>query len=113
MRISDWSSDVCSSDLTLRELERILYFESYVVIEPGLTDLKERQTLSEEEYLDKQEEFGEDAFTAKIGAEAMKDMLGALDIAAERDRLRQELRETTSEAKRKKDPQSTHLKYSH
>src|SRR3546814_820320 len=89
-------------DMTLRELERILYFESYVVIEPGLTDLKERQTLSEEEYLDKQEEFGEDAFTAKIGAEAMKDMLGALDIAAERDRLRQELRETTSEAKRKK-----------
>jgi len=89
-------------DMTLRELEKILYFESFVVIEPGLTDLKERQTLTEEEYLQKQEEFGEDAFTAKIGAEAMKDMLGALDIAAERDRLRQELRETTSEAKRKK-----------
>src|SRR3546814_13508249 len=61
-----------------------------------------RSTLSEEEYLDKQEEFGEDAFTAKIGAEAMKDMLGALDIAAERDRPRQELRETPSEDKRKK-----------
>ncbi|MDF2097474.1 DNA-directed RNA polymerase subunit beta' [Aquibaculum arenosum] len=89
-------------DMTLKDLERVLYFENYVVVEPGLTDLKQRQLLSEEEFLDKQDEWGDDAFTAKIGAEALKDMLSALDLQEERRIMREELRETNSEAKRKK-----------
>ena len=59
-------------DMTLKDLERILYFEYYVVIEPGLTSLKERQLLSEEDYIKAQDEFGEDSFTAMIGAEAIR-----------------------------------------
>ena len=55
-------------DMTLKDLERILYFENYVVIEPGLTPLKDRQLLSEDEYLKAQDEYGEDSFTAMIGA---------------------------------------------
>ncbi|WP_119422738.1 DNA-directed RNA polymerase subunit beta' [Desertibaculum subflavum] len=89
-------------DMTLKELERILYFESYCVIEPGLTPLKPRQTLSEDEYYEAQDEYGEDAFTAKIGAEAIRDLLNQIDLEGERDRIRQELAETTSELKPKK-----------
>jgi len=89
-------------DMTLKDLEKVLYFESFVVTEPGLTPLKVQQLLTEEEYLDAQDEYGEDAFTAMIGAEAMKQMLGALDMEEERTRLRVELKETNSEAKRKK-----------
>ena len=62
-------------NMTLKEVERVLYFESYIVTEPGLTSLAERQILSEEEYLDAQAEFGEDSFTAGIGAEAVREML--------------------------------------
>lgn len=61
-------------DMTLKDLERVLYFENYIVLEPGLTPLKERQLLTEEEYLDAQEEYGDDSFTASIGAEAIRDM---------------------------------------
>ena len=89
-------------DMTLKDLERILYFENFVVTEPGLTPLKYRQLLSEEDYLDAQDEHGEDAFTALIGAEAMKHMLSGLDMDEERATLRVELKETNSEAKRKK-----------
>jgi len=89
-------------DLTLKELERVLYFENFIVTEPGLTPLKRLQLLSEGEYLDAQDEYGEDAFTAKIGAEALKDLLGVLDLDEERETVRTELRETNSEAKRKK-----------
>ncbi len=89
-------------DLTLKELEKILYFESYVVLEPGLTDLKLHQLLSEEQLLAKQDEFGEDAFRAGIGAEAIKSILLGIDADAEKVKLRAELKETTSEAKRKK-----------
>ena len=89
-------------DMTLRDLERVLYFENFIVVEPGLTDLKLHELLSEEQYAQKQEEFGEEAFTAKIGAEALKDMLLALDIDSERVKLREELKETNSETKRKK-----------
>ena len=89
-------------DMTLKDLERVLYFENYVVVEPGLTALKMRQLMSEEEHLKAQDEFGDENFTAKIGAEALKDMLSAIDLETERDRLRVELKETTSEAKRKK-----------
>jgi DNA-directed RNA polymerase subunit beta' len=89
-------------DMTLKELERVLYFENHVVIEPGLTPLKVNQLLSEEEYLDYQDQFGEETFTAGIGAEALKQMLASIDLEKERDRLRQELKETGSEARRKK-----------
>ena len=89
-------------DMTLKDLERILYFENYVVIEPGLTDLKLHSLLSEDELLDRQDKFGEDAFTASIGAEALKSMLIQLDLVDEKAKCRDELRETASEAKRKK-----------
>jgi len=89
-------------DMTLKDLERILYFENYVVIEPGLTPLKQHQLLNEEEYLKAQDDFGEDQFTASIGAEALRTMLSAIDLGEEKERLRTELRETSSEARRKK-----------
>jgi DNA-directed RNA polymerase subunit beta' len=89
-------------DLTLKELEKILYFESYVVLEPGLTDMKLHQLLNEDQLLAKQDEFGEDAFRAGIGAEAIKGVLQTIDLDAEKVKLRQDLKETTSEAKRKK-----------
>jgi DNA-directed RNA polymerase subunit beta' len=89
-------------DMTLKDLERILYFENYVVIEPGLTPLKQHQLLSEEDYLKAQDEYGDDQFTASIGAEALRTMLSAIDLAEEKERLRGELRDTNSEARRKK-----------
>ena len=89
-------------NMTLRHLEQVLYFEKFVVIEPGLTDLDERQTLTEEEYLDALETYGEDSFRVGIGAEAIKEMLAAIDLRGERDRMREELRETGSEATRNK-----------
>ncbi len=89
-------------DLTLKELEKILYFESYVVLEPGTTDLKMHQLLNEDQLMAKQDEFGDDAFTAGIGAEAIKSILQRIEADAEKVELRAELKETTSEAKRKK-----------
>ena len=89
-------------DMTLKDLERVLYFEYFVVVEPGLTPLKMHQLLTEEEFLTAQEEYGEDSFEAMIGAEAMKKMLASLDLEEERVEVRDELRETGSEAKRKK-----------
>jgi len=89
-------------DTTLKDLERVLYFENYVVIEPGLTPLKKLQLLSEDEFVKAQDEYGEDAFTASIGAEALRDMLAAIDLTKEREEMRVDLKETTSEAKRKK-----------
>ncbi len=89
-------------DMTLKDLERILYFENYTVVEPGLTPLKLHELLSEEQYQRAVEEYGEDSFTAKIGAEAIRDMLSVIDLESEKDRLKIDLKETTSEAKRKK-----------
>ncbi len=89
-------------DLTLKELEKVLYFESYVVLEPGVTPLKLNQLLTEEQYMAALDEHGEDSFTAGIGAEAVKQILNGVDLDKEKTRLRGELRETTSEAKRKK-----------
>ncbi|MBT5654639.1 MAG: DNA-directed RNA polymerase subunit beta', partial [Alphaproteobacteria bacterium] len=89
-------------DITLKDLERVLYFENYVVIEPGLTPLKMNQLLSEEEYIEAQDEYGEDAFTAGIGAEAVRTLLASVDMDAERVKLRAELKETGSEVRRKK-----------
>ena len=89
-------------DMTLRDLERVLYFESYVVIEPGLTSLKLHQLLNEEQYDAAVDEYGEDAFSVGIGAEAIKNMLTAIELEPERDNLRVELAECKSEARRKK-----------
>jgi DNA-directed RNA polymerase subunit beta' len=89
-------------DMTLKDLERILYFEYYVVLEPGLTPLKDRQLLSEDEYLKAQEDFGPDSFTATIGAEAIREMLKALDLDKMQAELRVELGETDSDIKKKK-----------
>ena len=73
-------------DMTLKDLERVLYFENFVVIEPGLTTLDRGQLLSEEDYYDAVDEFGDDAFEAAIGAEAIKTILSALDLDAEREK---------------------------
>jgi DNA-directed RNA polymerase subunit beta' len=89
-------------DMQLKQLERILYFESYVVIEPGLTPLEKYQLLTEDELLEAQDEYGEDAFTANIGAEAVQTMLAELDLEAERDALMEELATTKSALKPKK-----------
>ncbi len=89
-------------DLTLKELEKILYFESYVVLEPGTTDLKLHQLLTEDQLLAKQDEFGDDQFEVGIGAEAIKKVLHKINLDEEKVRLRGDLKETSSEAKRKK-----------
>jgi DNA-directed RNA polymerase subunit beta' len=89
-------------DMTLRDLERILYFENYVVIEPGLTDLTYGQLMSEEEFMDAQDAFGMDAFTAGIGAEAIRDMLSQIDLESTATDLRADLKEATGELKPKK-----------
>ena len=90
-------------DMTLKDLERILYFENYVVIEPGLTPLKLHQLLSEEDYLKAQDEYGDDQFTASIGAEALRTMLSAIDLAGREDQAaRRSARDHESEARRKK-----------
>ncbi len=89
-------------DMTLKDLERILYFEYYVVLEPGLTALKDRQLLSEEEYLRMQDEYGADSFTAMIGAEAIREMLKAMDLDKLEGDLRVEMLATDSEIKKKK-----------
>ncbi len=89
-------------DMTLKDLERILYFEYYVVLEPGLTPLKDRQLLSEDDYVKAQDEYGADSFTAMIGAEAIREMLKALDLEKMAADLRVEIIESTSELKPKK-----------
>ncbi len=88
-------------DMTLRDIERILYFESFVVTDPGLTTLELGQLLSDEEYFQNLEEFGDD-FEAKMGAEAVRDLLLNLDIKAEVELLREEIPNTNSEIKIKK-----------
>ncbi|MCW4461204.1 DNA-directed RNA polymerase subunit beta' [Sphingomonas sp. BT-65] len=89
-------------DMQLKQLERVLYFESYIVTEPGLTPLEKYQLLNEDELLDAQDEYGEDAFSAGIGAEAVKIMLMDLDLEGERQQLLDELATTKSELKPKK-----------
>ena len=74
--------------MTLKDLERVLYFENYVVIEPGMTPLKLHQLLSEDQFMNAQDEYGDDAFHAGIGAEALRIMLSAIDLEEERDRMR-------------------------
>jgi DNA-directed RNA polymerase subunit beta' len=88
-------------DMTLRDIERVLYFESYVVTEPGLTTLEKSQILTEEEYLDALEEHG-DEFDALMGAEAVLALLQQIDLIGEVAQMREELPEIGSETKRKK-----------
>tara|TARA_X000001036_G_scaffold88259_1_gene80377 strand:- start:1120 stop:5292 length:4173 start_codon:yes stop_codon:yes gene_type:complete len=83
-------------DMKLKEVEKVLYFESFIVIEPGLTKLKKSQLLNEEELIKAQEEFGEDAFTAGIGAEAVREILIGLDLQSEQKKLRESLKEIKS-----------------
>ena len=89
-------------DMTLKELERILYFESYIVLDAGLTPLKDRQLLSEDEYLRAQDEYGQDTFTAMIGAEAIREILKSMNFEQIAAQLRQEIAEATTELKPKK-----------
>ena len=89
-------------DMTLKDVERVLYFEQYIVIEPGLTSLTPNQLLTEEEYLQAQEEYGEDSFTAGIGAEAIREILTSIDLDGEAEKLRVEIADSTSELKTKK-----------
>src|SRR4030088_1280540 len=89
-------------DMTLKDLERILYFEYYVVLEPGLTALKDRQLLTKEENLRAQDEYGQDSFTAMIGAEAIRELLKGLELEKLETQLRAEMHETESDIKHKK-----------
>ncbi|MCI4662120.1 MAG: DNA-directed RNA polymerase subunit beta' [Neomegalonema sp.] len=89
-------------DMTLRDLERVLYFEQYVVIDPGATPLNKGQMLTEDEYLDAQDEHGESNFIAGIGAEAIRDMLAEIDLDLLVEQLREDLAEATGELKPKK-----------
>ena len=84
-----------ATDMKLKEVEKVLYFESFIVTEPGLTTLK-NQLISEEELLKAQEEFGEDAFSAGIGAEAVREILVNLDLKQEQKKLRDSLVEIKS-----------------
>src|SRR4030088_692910 len=88
-------------DMTLRDIERVLYFEAYVVTDPGLTPLKRCQLLTEDDYLAKVEEFGDD-FSAAMGAEGIRALLRSLDLNKSLDELRKELEATSSDAKIKK-----------
>ncbi len=89
-------------DMTLKDLERVLYFENYVVIEPGTTPLKLHELLTEEQYQNAMDEYGESEFTVGIGAEAMREMMMAIDLEEELEIIKVDLKETGSEAKRKK-----------
>src|SRR5918998_1029306 len=89
-------------DMTLKDIERVLYFENYIVVEPGITPLQEKQLLSEDDFLEAQDQYGADSFTAMIGAEAVREMLMGLDLEKEIVRLRQEIAESKSELKPKK-----------
>jgi DNA-directed RNA polymerase subunit beta' len=88
-------------DMTLRDLERVLYFEAYVVIDPGMTQLEKGQLLSEEAYYDAIEEYG-DEFEARMGADAIQELLRAINLEIEVPRIREELIKATSEARHKK-----------
>lgn len=88
-------------DMPLRDIERVLYFESYIVTEPGMTDLEKGQLLTEEQYMDAEDRWG-DEFEAKMGAEAIQALLRDMDLEVECETLREELQETNSETKRKK-----------
>ncbi|SFX68652.1 DNA-directed RNA polymerase subunit beta' [Marinospirillum alkaliphilum] len=88
-------------DMTLRDIERVLYFESFVVIDPGMTTLEKGQLLNDEQYFDALEEFGDD-FDARMGAEAIQALLQDIDLIGEIEQIREEIPQTSSETKLKK-----------
>ena len=88
-------------DVTLRNIERVLYFESYIVVDPGMTPLERGQLLTEEQYLDAIEENGEE-FDARMGAEAVYELLKSLDLSREIAQIREDINGTKSETKLKK-----------
>ncbi len=89
-------------DMTIKNLEKVLYFEQFIVVEPGLTDLKKGEIISEEQYIDYQDEYGEDSFSASIGAEAIEQMLLSIDLETDYNQLKIDLTETKSELKKTK-----------
>src|SRR3984885_5012045 len=89
-------------DMTLKDLERILYFESYIVLDPGLTPLKDRQLLNEEDFLRAVDEYGQDSFTAMIGAEAIREILKGMNLQKIAEDLKVEIAQSKSELKPKR-----------
>src|SRR6202161_2728828 len=89
-------------DMTLKDLERILYFESYIVLDPGLTPLKDRQLLNEEDFLRAVDEYGQDSFTAMIGAEAIREILKGMNLQKIAEDLKVEIAQSKSELKAKR-----------
>ncbi|MFV0430651.1 MAG: DNA-directed RNA polymerase subunit beta' [Alphaproteobacteria bacterium] len=89
-------------DMTLKDLERVLYFENYIILEPGLTNLKQYDLLSEDQYQKAIDEFGSDTFEVGIGAEAIRKILANIDLETERNKMAIEFKESKSETKRKK-----------
>ena len=89
-------------DMTIKNLEKVLYFEQFIVVEPGLTDLNKGEIISEEQYIEYQDEYGEDSFSASIGAEAIEQMLLSIDLEADYNQLKIDLNETKSELKKSK-----------
>src|SRR5690606_7912724 len=87
---------------TLKDLERVLYCEAYIVVDPGDTGLQQAELLTEERYADLLDEFGEDRFQAAMGGEAILQMLKRVDVHGLAEELRLQMKETSSEAKRKK-----------
>ena len=89
-------------DMTIKNLEKVLYFEQFIVVEPGLTDLKKGDIITEDQYIDYQDEYGEDSFSAAIGAEAIEQMLINIDLESDFNQTKNELSETKSELKKTK-----------
>jgi DNA-directed RNA polymerase subunit beta' len=89
-------------DVPLKELERILYFEAYIITDPGMSPFEKHESLTEEQYYKALDEYGEDSFTAMIGAEAVQNLLSQLDLESIKNSLRSEIAETNSDTKRKK-----------
>jgi DNA-directed RNA polymerase subunit beta' len=88
-------------DMTLREIERILYFEAFVVVDPGMTPMERGQLLTDETYLEAIEQYG-DEFDARMGAEAVRDLLTSLDLSSEVAQVREDISATNSETKIKR-----------
>jgi len=89
-------------DMTIKNLEKVLYFEQFIVVEPGLTDLNKGEIITEEKYIEYQDQYGEDSFSAEIGAEAIEQMLKNIDLEVELSTLKNDLLETKSELKKAK-----------
>jgi DNA-directed RNA polymerase subunit beta' len=89
-------------DMTIKNLEKVLYFEQFIVVEPGLTDLKKGEVISEDQFIDYQDQYGEDSFSAAIGAEAIEQMLINIDLESDFEKTKIDLTETKSELKKTK-----------